>query len=72
VLPRFLTKNDILLFSPQQVHKTVHRNSLTASFCLSMTIHGMSFSFGVYGLGLLVKVWFVFIVLTLLVLGHLR
>ena len=44
VLPRFLTKNDILLFFPEQVHKTVHRNSLTASFCLSMAFRGMSFS----------------------------
>ena len=46
------------------------KSGVAVSFCLSMVFHGMSFSFAVYGLGLLVKVWFVFI--SLFVPGHLR
>ena len=41
-------------------HKTVHRTSSTASIRLTLVLRGMSFSFAVYGLGLFVRVWFVF------------
>jgi hypothetical protein len=50
-------------------HKTVHMNSLNAPFRLILASRGLSFSFVVYGLDLLVKVWFVFIVLALEVPG---
>jgi hypothetical protein len=42
----------------------VYRNSFNSSFHLTSVFHGLSFSFVSYGSDLLVKVWFVFIVLT--------
>ncbi len=46
--------------------------SLNAPFRPLLGFRGLSFSFVVYGLGLLVKVWFVFVVLALEVPGLLR
>jgi len=52
--------------------KTVHRNSLIAYYRPTRALHGLSFRFAVYRFHLLVRVWFVFIVLDLDVLGLLR
>jgi hypothetical protein len=59
-------------FSFNQCHKTVHRNSFDAPLRLILAFRTLSFSFVVYGLDLLVKVCFVFIVLVLEVPGLLR
>ena len=52
-------------FSFNQVHKTMHMNSFNSSFRHTSAFRGLSFSFVAYGSDLLVKVWFVFIVLVL-------
>jgi hypothetical protein len=56
----------------QDSHKTMYRNSFDAPLRLILEFRGLSFSFVVYGLDLLVKVWFVSIVLALEVPGLLR
>ncbi len=50
----------------------MYRNSFDTPLLLILAFRGLSFSFVVYGLQLLVKVWFVFIVLALEVPGLLR
>jgi hypothetical protein len=59
-------------FSFYSCHKTVHRNSFDTPFRLIMVFHGLSFSFVVYSLDLLVIVCSVFIVLALEFPGFLR
>jgi hypothetical protein len=49
----------------EEQHKTMHRNSFDAPSRLTSAFRGSSFSCVAFGSGLLVKVWFVFIVLAL-------
>jgi hypothetical protein len=70
--PRTREKKKHELKTKPLSHKTVHMNSLNAPFRLILASRGLSFSFVVYGLDLLVKVLFVFIVLAVEVPGLLR
>ncbi len=68
-----LSRRTSRTFPFNKCHKTVHRNSLIAyCHCPTRVVRGSRFMCVVYGFQLLVKVWFVFIVLVLDVLGLLR
>ena len=70
-LARLLTKHNIRHCSFNSCYKTVFRNSFTViRTYLTRASYALSFMFVVYGFDLIVKVWFVFIVLSLEVPGR--
>jgi hypothetical protein len=69
----FNAQDQARTFPFNKCHKTVHRNSLnTYCHCLTRVVRGLSSMCVLYAFQLLGKVWFVFIVLVLDLLGLLR